>query len=296
MNQVWSWLLTVVGVTGLIFAGRRLWWAWLIGLGAQGLWLAYAIATRQWGVIVSAAAYGATYTVNARRWWRERQAPASEEEQLIAQWLAVKDRAPIVMPPNVTSYSERGPNDRVSQSAGGYRPRQHSGPLPKPRDLGPADRLFVDDHARQRVLVRQLLAYAHEHDGPEPPAWCICRSHWSEAGEHSTGCEARYDAGVELIERAVAAYRYLNDASGPNWRFVPDWCICRSQYERTGAHVDDCLAKFKADVAQVRRSTDPQARKVHDTHFENPPAECRVCAAAQPDLDVPDFVRPKETP
>ena len=39
----WSWVLTAVGVTGLYFAGRKVWWAWLIGLGAQALWLAYAI-------------------------------------------------------------------------------------------------------------------------------------------------------------------------------------------------------------------------------------------------------------
>lgn len=73
MNQAWSWLLTAVGVTGLVLAGRKIWWAWLIGLGAQVLWVAYAIATRQWGFIASAFAYGAVYVINTRRWWVQHQ-------------------------------------------------------------------------------------------------------------------------------------------------------------------------------------------------------------------------------
>lgn len=73
MNQAWSWLLTAVGVTGLILAGRNLWWAWLIGLGAQVLWIAYAIVTRQWGFIASAFIYGTVYVINTRRWWMQHQ-------------------------------------------------------------------------------------------------------------------------------------------------------------------------------------------------------------------------------
>lgn len=37
----WSWLLTAVGVAGLWLAGRRVWWAWFVGIGAQGLWVAH---------------------------------------------------------------------------------------------------------------------------------------------------------------------------------------------------------------------------------------------------------------
>jgi len=69
VNPYWSWLLTAVGVTGLYFAGKKVWWAWLIGLGAQVLWVAYAIATKQYGFVVSAGAYGWVYGRNARLWW-----------------------------------------------------------------------------------------------------------------------------------------------------------------------------------------------------------------------------------
>lgn len=66
----WSWLLTAVGVTGLWLAGskNKVWW--MIGLGAQFLWLAYALATEQYGFFFSAFAYGSVYARNLRAWWR----------------------------------------------------------------------------------------------------------------------------------------------------------------------------------------------------------------------------------
>lgn len=68
MPQYWSWLLTAVGVTGLLIAGSKKRAGWAIGLGAQGLWIAYALATKQYGFLVSAAAYGSVYVRNWRKW------------------------------------------------------------------------------------------------------------------------------------------------------------------------------------------------------------------------------------
>lgn len=69
---MWSYLLTAVGVPGLWLAGRKVWWAWFVGLGAQGLWLAYALSTKQYGFLVSAFAYGFVYARNGLRWMKER--------------------------------------------------------------------------------------------------------------------------------------------------------------------------------------------------------------------------------
>lgn len=69
----WSWLLTAVGVFGLYLAGRKIVWAWLIGLAAQVLWIAYAIATHQYGFLVSAFAYGSVYLNNHIRWRKEEK-------------------------------------------------------------------------------------------------------------------------------------------------------------------------------------------------------------------------------
>lgn len=73
MTWVWSVVLAAVGIAGLWVAGlgRKLGWA--MGLGAQILWIGYAIATAQWGFIVSALAYGFVYGRNWWRWHRREQ-------------------------------------------------------------------------------------------------------------------------------------------------------------------------------------------------------------------------------
>ena len=43
MNPGWSYILTAIGVFGLWLAGRKDWRGWLVGLTAQGVWLAYAV-------------------------------------------------------------------------------------------------------------------------------------------------------------------------------------------------------------------------------------------------------------
>ena len=68
MNPYWSYLLTAVGVFGLWLAGRKDRRGWMVGIGAQVLWIAYATATQQWGFYVSALAYGWVYIKNARAW------------------------------------------------------------------------------------------------------------------------------------------------------------------------------------------------------------------------------------
>jgi len=80
VTQWWSWLLTAIGVTGLYFAGSSRKLGWAIGLGAQVLWIAYAIATRQWGFIASAFAYGSVYTRNWLRWHRAALAPGVAQD------------------------------------------------------------------------------------------------------------------------------------------------------------------------------------------------------------------------
>lgn len=76
--QIWSWLLMAVGVTGLWLAGKRSWTGWAVGLAAQGLWLAYAITTRQWGFLASCFVYGAVYLRNLHAW--VHPTPTTERE------------------------------------------------------------------------------------------------------------------------------------------------------------------------------------------------------------------------
>lgn len=76
MSIWWSIGLAAVGILGIWLAGRKNLWGWAIGVGAQALWIVYAIATKQWGFIASALAYGSVYGLN---WWRWAKARRSTE-------------------------------------------------------------------------------------------------------------------------------------------------------------------------------------------------------------------------
>lgn len=67
--QLWSWLLAAIGIAGIALAGRpRLaWLGWTVGLSAQALWIAYAVATGQYGFIASALGYATVYGINVHR-------------------------------------------------------------------------------------------------------------------------------------------------------------------------------------------------------------------------------------
>lgn len=47
----WAWILTGLQVIALWAAGRRRWWAWLLGAGVQPVWIVYAILTGQLGFV-----------------------------------------------------------------------------------------------------------------------------------------------------------------------------------------------------------------------------------------------------
>jgi hypothetical protein len=73
----WSWILMSVNLTAMVLAGRRLWWAWLVAVVAECLWLVYGYATQQWGFSVFALVFGAVYLRNAYTW---RGAPRPREQ------------------------------------------------------------------------------------------------------------------------------------------------------------------------------------------------------------------------
>jgi len=77
---MWSWILAAIGVTGIFFVGRKTIWGWLILLLNECIWIAYALATDQYGFIVMATAYSAVYIKSFIAWKKE------EKEELISQY------------------------------------------------------------------------------------------------------------------------------------------------------------------------------------------------------------------
>lgn len=67
MNPFWSYALAAMGVTGLWIAATRPRVGWWFNIAAQALWLTYAVATRQWGFLVTAVAYAYVYARLLRR-------------------------------------------------------------------------------------------------------------------------------------------------------------------------------------------------------------------------------------
>jgi nicotinamide riboside transporter PnuC len=65
-----SWVLSLVGITGLVAVGRHKWWGFAIGLGNEVLWIYFAITRQEYGLILGAVMYGAVNTMNMIRWRR----------------------------------------------------------------------------------------------------------------------------------------------------------------------------------------------------------------------------------
>lgn len=65
MGWAWSWVLTIIGITGWWMVGSRRRSGFVVGMGVQVLWIVYAVTTRQWGFVASAFLYG---SVAARNW------------------------------------------------------------------------------------------------------------------------------------------------------------------------------------------------------------------------------------
>jgi hypothetical protein len=65
---VWSFLIAPLGVIGLYFVGSFKVWAWIYLLMVEILWIVFAIATKEYGFILSSIGYSAIHFTNWRKW------------------------------------------------------------------------------------------------------------------------------------------------------------------------------------------------------------------------------------
>ncbi|TAK89329.1 MAG: hypothetical protein EPO06_11730 [Burkholderiaceae bacterium] len=91
MNPVWSYLLAATGVTGLLIAANRPRVGYWFNIAAQGAWLAYAIATRQWGFLLSVVAYTVAFARLLRRAYRTADVSTADQraalrDELVHLW------------------------------------------------------------------------------------------------------------------------------------------------------------------------------------------------------------------
>ena len=68
---MWSWILAIIGVTGIYFVWKKTIWGWVVLGVNEVLWIIYAVTTKQYGFIVAAIAYGVVYVKSFIQWQRE---------------------------------------------------------------------------------------------------------------------------------------------------------------------------------------------------------------------------------
>lgn len=69
--MAWSWILAVIGVTGIFLVGRKTIWGWLVLCVNECIWIAYGLATKQYGFIVMALAYAVVYVKSYMHWRKD---------------------------------------------------------------------------------------------------------------------------------------------------------------------------------------------------------------------------------
>ena len=67
----WSWILAVVGVSGMFLVGQKVLKGWIVLFCNECLWIAYALSTKQYGFVVMATAYIIVY-IRSYSEWRKR--------------------------------------------------------------------------------------------------------------------------------------------------------------------------------------------------------------------------------
>jgi hypothetical protein len=78
VSALWSYVLTAVGVVGLLMAGRKNLWGWAVCIASQVLWATYAITTEQWGFLLAAGIYTLVYGKNFLAWRAEARKAVTE--------------------------------------------------------------------------------------------------------------------------------------------------------------------------------------------------------------------------
>jgi hypothetical protein len=68
LEQILSWVVGAVGITGFFLAGKRVWWAWYVNIGCQAIWVAFAIVSNNYAFLITAFFYTIVFSKNAWNW------------------------------------------------------------------------------------------------------------------------------------------------------------------------------------------------------------------------------------
>ncbi|UQS94746.1 PnuC-like nicotinamide riboside transporter [Arthrobacter phage Argan] len=71
MEQILSWVVGIIGITGFFLAGKRVWWCWYLNIFCQIMWVWYAFVSNTPAFFVTAGFYTVVFSINAWKWTKE---------------------------------------------------------------------------------------------------------------------------------------------------------------------------------------------------------------------------------
>jgi hypothetical protein len=86
----WAWVLTGLQVLALWAAGRRCWWAWLLGAGVQPVWIVYAVLTGQLGFVLGCVVSAA---VQVRNFFADHDSQSRRARVVSSDHVTVRESA-----------------------------------------------------------------------------------------------------------------------------------------------------------------------------------------------------------
>jgi hypothetical protein len=69
--QTLSWVVTAIGISGFLLAGRKVWWSWYVNIACQFIWAMYAFLSDTPAFYVASAFYFIVFSINAFKWTKE---------------------------------------------------------------------------------------------------------------------------------------------------------------------------------------------------------------------------------
>lgn len=89
MDDIFSWIVTLVGCFGFWLGGKKIWWSWYVNIANQLAWVVFAVVTGYYAFLIGTAFYTTVFVRNAYLWTKEHLDKTPPEEKLLSDFRAL---------------------------------------------------------------------------------------------------------------------------------------------------------------------------------------------------------------